>query len=128
MALAVLSSGVAGAVNVGLGSSSECAGSGRPAAVSAWLRERARPGEAVVVLYGAANTVLGSGARPAYPYLWSLPVRTLDPDLKLLTASVSGPRAATWVVQTLPARTWGLDPKGRLQHRLNQGYRLVGDV
>ena len=33
-----------------------------------------------------------------YPYLWSLPSRTLDPDMALLRGILAGPKAPTWIV------------------------------
>jgi hypothetical protein len=98
------------------------------AEVASWLRARAEPGDTVVTLYGGADTVLGSGLEPAYPYLWSLPVRTLDPDLVRLTATLSGPAPATWVVRTLPLHSWGLDPQHRVQDALAQDYQPAGRV
>lgn len=98
------------------------------AAVSAWIRARALPDDTAVTVYGGAYLLLDAGARPGYPYLWSLPVRTLDPRLDRLRAAVSGPDAATWVVRTLALRSFGLDATGSLEARLDAGYRPVADV
>ena len=57
--------------------------------VSRLLRAAAHPSDTVVVAYGQANIIQESGLRPAYPYLWSLPMRTLDPHLtRLIEVSV----------------------------------------
>ena len=95
------------------------------AAVARWLSGHREEGDRVVLAYGGADVLAGTGLVPAYPYLWSLPVRVLDPDLRALTAAVTGPGAATWVVRTIPRRSWGLDRDGRLRDALAIGYRPV---
>jgi hypothetical protein len=81
-----------------------------------------------VTLYGVSSALLGTGVRPAYAYLWSLPVRTLDPHLERLLDAVSGPDRATWVVRVLPLRSWGLDDDGRVGRALGAAYRPVAEV
>lgn len=98
------------------------------AATSSWLGDHARAGDSALTVYGGADSVLGTGLAPAYPYLWSLPVRVLDPDLAAMRHAVSGQGAATWVVLTLPVHSWGLDPRGRLSAALDSGYRPVHQV
>ena len=93
-----------------------------------WLRTRTGPADTAVTLYGVSNALLGSGARPAYPYLWSLPVRTLDPQLHHLVDVLSGPSRATWVVRTLPLHSWGLDAERRVARQLRAAYRPVAEV
>ncbi|WP_245737778.1 hypothetical protein [Jiangella alba] len=79
-------------------------------ATGEWLERAAERGDSVAVLYTHANVVNASGLRPAYPYAWSLPVRTLDPQLTLLAATLTDPRRApTWVVGWDALRTWDLD-------------------
>ena len=107
----------------------DCGGQAARAAVTAdWLRAHAAPGDTGLTLFGGAEVLLGSGVTPAYPYLWSLPVRTLDPDLSLLLGSLRGPSAATWVVRTVPLDAWGLDDGDRLSAALARGYRHVATV
>lgn len=122
---AALSSIVAlpGALAHGCGS-----GSAGAATTAAWLREHAQPGDSVVPVYGGANTLLASGLRPWYPYLWSLPVRVLDPELHRMGSALTGPAAATWVVQSLPTSSWGLDADEIVRERLRLGYRRVATV
>lgn len=93
-----------------------------------WLGEAARPHDTVVVPFTHANVIEASGLRPGYPYSWSLPVRTLDPDLSLLVGTLRGPEAPTWVVRWDAADSWGLDPDGRVDAALRDGYRMVGEV
>ena len=74
------------------------------------LREAAEPDDTLVVFGGRADLQLESGLGSPYPYLWSLPMRALDPDLSRLRALVDGPDAPTWLVEWWPFDTW--TPKG----------------
>jgi hypothetical protein len=66
----------------------------------------AEPGDTLVVFGGRADLQLESGMRSPYPYLWSLPMRALDPDLTRFRALVDGPDAPTWLVEWWPFDTW----------------------
>ena len=59
----------------------------------------ARDGDTAVNAFGNANVVLASGLSSPYPYLWTLPARTLDPGLRRLAALLRGPAAHWFVVQ-----------------------------
>lgn len=96
--------------------------------VSRWLAARAQPGDSGATLYGGADVLLGTGLRLVYPYLWSLPVRTLDPRLEQLTAAVTGPHRLDWLVVSTPVDAWGLDPAGRLSAQLSSSYTPVATV
>jgi 4-amino-4-deoxy-L-arabinose transferase-like glycosyltransferase len=93
-----------------------------------WVGDSADPDDTIVVLHTHPNVVQASGLRPGYPYSWSLPVRTLDPDLSLLLETLAGPDAPTWVVRWDPAYYWGLDPTSRVDATLEERYRAVGSV
>jgi hypothetical protein len=93
-----------------------------------WIAASAQPGDTLVVPFTHANVINASGLMPAYPYSWSLPVRTLDPDLTLLTSTLSGPTAPTWVVRWDDPHTWGLDPGSRVDAALDAHYRSVAVV
>lgn len=73
------------------------------------LGRAAEPGDTVVVYGGRAEIVLASGLSSPYEHLWSLPMRTLDPDLAELTAVLEGPDAPTWVVLWVPLTAWGFN-------------------
>ena len=75
-----------------------------------WVAASAHPGDTLVVPFTHANVIDDSGLKPGYPYAWSLPVRTLDPRLDLLTSTLTGPDAPTWVVRWDSSDSWGLDP------------------
>lgn len=92
-------------------------------ATGTWLARAAERGDSVVVLYTHANVVNASGLRPVYPYAWSLPIRTLDPQLALLAATLTDPRRApTWVVGWDALGTWGLDADHRVAAALATDY------
>lgn len=68
----------------------------------------AEPHDTIVNLYGHADVVQTSGLASPYPQLWSLPAKTLDPDLAELDRVLSGPQAPTWIVTGRTVATWGL--------------------
>jgi hypothetical protein len=69
----------------------------------------ASPNDTIVSLYGHAQVTRASGLSSPYPYLWSLPTKTLDPDLRLLVGVLSGPTAPTWFVTWNGTSSWGVD-------------------
>ncbi|MGZ4437213.1 MAG: hypothetical protein ACXVWU_10795 [Nocardioides sp.] len=93
-----------------------------------WLREASRPRDTATVLFGHAEVLEASGLRSPYPYLWSLPLRTLDPRLALLRATLVGRSAPTWVVVWARLDSWGIDPHGTTQLTLATRYHSVGTV
>lgn len=66
--------------------------------VGASIARVAHPHDTMVSLFGDASVALASGLRSPYPYLWSLPARTLDPRFHSLQRLLNGSRAPTWVV------------------------------
>jgi hypothetical protein len=85
-------------------------------------------GDTIVSLYGNAELVKASGLPSPYRHLWSLPMRTLDPDQDELRALLSGPEAPTWVVGVLPLNSWHIDDSWRLRKLIVSNYRLVYSV
>lgn len=71
------------------------------------LHRAAEPDDTVVVYGGHAELVLASGLRSPYRHLWTLPMRTLDPDLSQLQHLLEGPDAPTWFILWLPESSWG---------------------
>ena len=65
-----------------------------------------------------------------YPYLWSLPARTLDPELtEFVNALLSGPDAPTWFVTWRDASTWNFHGGGAFAVRLlAERYHPVAQV
>jgi hypothetical protein len=103
-------------------------GSSQAYTTGRWVAASARPGDTLVVPFTHANVIDASGLAPGYPYAWSLPARTLDPHLSLLTRTLAGSVAPTWVVRWDPAHTWGLDPDDRVDAALDAHYRAVAVV
>ncbi|HEY0952485.1 MAG TPA: hypothetical protein VGD85_19980, partial [Nocardioides sp.] len=92
---------------------------------AAYLRAHAAPTDGVVVAFGHAEIVAGSGLSSPYPYLWSLPVRVRDPRLQQLEDVLAGPSAPRWVVVDGDSlASWGLDAR-QAQDYLLQHYGEV---
>ncbi|MFL6090928.1 MAG: hypothetical protein ACJ71Z_12400 [Aeromicrobium sp.] len=103
-------------------------GSGRAWETGRWVGESSRPSDTIVVAYSHPNVAQASGLRPGYPYLWSLPARTLDPQLTLMTSALEGPTRATWFVRWDRYHNWGFDGHRQVGRALFAGYRRVGTV
>jgi hypothetical protein len=87
------------------------------------------PGDTIVTTWGHADVTRGSGLSSPYPYLWSLPARTLDPRLTLLDTLLSSARAPTWFVTWRDTSTWSFHGGGRAAARLlAQHYNAVSQV
>jgi hypothetical protein len=93
-----------------------------------WLAAAAQPTDTIVVPFTHPNVIDASGLKPGYPYAWSLPLRTLDPQLSLLTSTLNGQAAPTWVVQWDNPHTWGLDPGNHVAAALRAHYRPMAVV
>lgn len=94
--------------------------------ISTWLDRASRPGDTGVVVYGYANLFETSRLRPAYPYLWTLPMRTLDPHLDRLVGLLDQRHGPTFVLEPRLPNAWGIDPHGRVTRALAAHYRFVG--
>lgn len=95
--------------------------------VADFLAAASQPGDSVVLAYGSPNVIEESGLTTPYRYAWSLPVRTRDPDLELLVATLEGPSAPTWLVEIGDFDWWGLDTPAFEQVR-EDDYTLFADV
>ncbi len=91
------------------------------------IKDAAEPGDSLVVAFGHPDIVLTSGLRSPYEYLWSLPARTLDPELDDFYALLVGPEAPTWLVLRPIARTFEL-PLERIDRVLARDYREVAQI
>lgn len=99
----------------------------RQHSVGAWLKTAGRPGDTAVVAYGQPNIVWEAGMTSPYAYLWSLPVRTRDPDLRQLSAVLRSAERPTWVVDWSGFGSWGIEPAGA-RAAIRNGYRRVATV
>jgi hypothetical protein len=91
------------------------------------IQRSARAGDTIVSAFGNANIVTVSGLSSPYPFLWSLPARTLDPHMSVLRSTLRGPAAPTWFVVR------GTNTLARLRSHhvealLVQRYHRVGEV
>ncbi|MEO5709682.1 MAG: hypothetical protein ABIQ59_07660 [Nocardioidaceae bacterium] len=98
------------------------------AVVGGYLRQLGRPGDTATVLFGNADVQQASGMRSPYEYLWTLPMRTLDPRLSGLRAVLRGPHAPTWVVAWSSLDPWNIDSHDLTRLALATHYRHVSDV
>jgi hypothetical protein len=64
------------------------------------------PGDDLVVYGGRADIQWSARMQSPYPYLWSLPMRTLDPDLAQLRSVVMGSNPPTWIVEATAINAW----------------------
>lgn len=83
------------------------------------------PGDTLVVYGGRADLQYASGLPSPYQHLWSLPMRTLDPDLEELGAMLRGPDPPTWVVTWVPLGSWGLPAEEQVLGALSERYILL---
>jgi hypothetical protein len=93
-----------------------------------WLGASSRPGDTAVVLYGQPVVLETAGLPSPYPYLWSLPMRTLDPDQDRLRAVLAGDDAPTWVATPTPLDSWHIDRGDRLRTLLERRYDVAATV
>lgn len=82
----------------------------------------AEPGDTLTVFGGRADVQFASGLESPYPHLWSLPMRTLDPDLYGLQGLVVGPEAPTWIVEWWPFDLWQPEGGARLRQLVEDRY------
>jgi hypothetical protein len=96
--------------------------------IGRWLAASAEPDDTAVVTYSHPNVLQESGLATPYPFAWSLPVRTLDPNLMRLHLLVVGNRPPTWLVQWDELGAWGLDSDGRFADAVRRRYTMVGEI
>lgn len=109
MRLAALATAVA-AVGWMIGMTTDTSATG--ASIGGAIHRVSVPGDTIVSLLGDGEIVRTAGLSSPYPYLWSLPARTLDPQLSRLRQVMAGPQAPTWVVVRGPVTTAELETAG----------------
>ncbi|MCF6378861.1 hypothetical protein L2K70_14695 [Nocardioides KLBMP 9356] len=85
----------------------------------------ARPGDDVLVYGGRADIQWATHARSPYPYLWSLPMRTLDPGLEDLRSVLTGSNPPTWFVEASYINTWSELGTRPIERSLIRKYEFV---
>lgn len=93
-----------------------------------WLAASAAHGDTVFVAYGSPSVLETADLATPYPYLWSLPMRTLDPEQERLRRVVAGSEAPTWIVELNGFNSWGIDGQGRLRALVESRYDVVARV
>ncbi|MBL0748800.1 hypothetical protein [Nocardioides baculatus] len=85
----------------------------------------AQPGDQVLVYGGRADIQWATHAGSPYPYLWSLPMRTLDPGLEDLRATLTGNNPPTWFVEASYINTWSELGTRPIESSLIRKYEFV---
>ncbi len=84
-----------------------------------------RPGDRVLVYGGRADIQWASRAGSPYPYLWSLPMRTLDPGLADLRSVLTGNNPPTWFVEASALDVWSELGTRPIERSLIAKYEFV---
>jgi hypothetical protein len=90
------------------------------------IKDAAEPGDSLTVFGGRADVQYSSGLPSPYPHLWSLPMRTLDPDYAELVALLDGPDAPTWFVTWIPLTSWQAPGADDLARAIEENYDRHG--
>lgn len=86
----------------------------------------AEPGDTLTVFGSHPHVQYASGLHPVYPYLWSMPMRVLDPELRELEALVRGEDAPEWLVQQIGFETLFDESGSRLMTAVKSRYVRAG--
>ena len=90
------------------------------------IKEASEPGDSLVVFGGRADVQYSSDLPSPYPHLWSLPMRTLDPEYADLVALLDGPDAPTWFVTWVSLVVVGRAGRRRPASRVEENYERHG--
>jgi hypothetical protein len=96
--------------------------------IGEWLADAKTPGDTAFVAYGHAGVLETADLPSPYPHLWSVPMRTFDPEQDRLRDTLAGPRAPAWIVQVNGLNSWGIDDGSRLRTLLHDRYRVVVEI
>jgi hypothetical protein len=97
------------------------------ASVARAMQGSVRPGDTMLSAFGDADILYTTDMASPYPYLWSLPSRTLDPEMGLLRSVLAGPAAPTWVVVRGRTTMGRLEEHG-IADQIRSGYTPLGTV
>lgn len=89
------------------------------------IADARRPGDRVLVYGGRADIQWASRASSPYPYLWSLPMRTLDPGLVDLSVVLTGTNPPTWFVEATHINAWSELGTRPIERSLIRKYEFV---
>lgn len=86
----------------------------------------AEPGDTLVVFGGRADLQETSGLDSPYPYLWSLPMRTRDPDYAELRGVLQSADPPTWLVEWVDFDGWDAPAGPALRRAVERRYVVHG--
>lgn len=118
IAYVIVAASVGWAVSLSMPQGNDASSVGRAVGASS------QPGDTIVTAWGRANVTYSSGLSSPYAQLWSLPAKTIDPQLTELNGVLTGPSAPTWLVSGPTIRSWGLDT-AQTAAILSQDYHPV---
>jgi hypothetical protein len=97
-------------------------------AIGTAIAKVSQPGDTMISAFGDADIVAASSLRSDYPYLWSLPARSLDKNFAVMASQLRGPDAPTWVVRGPNTRKMLLAraPGAELRRRYHLVAQLCG--
>lgn len=81
-----------------------------------------------MVAYGSPHVVESADLTTPYPYLWSLQMRTLDPEQRRLERLLAGPSRPTWFVVLNGVNSWDIDDDGRVRALLDKHYEMAASL
>jgi 4-amino-4-deoxy-L-arabinose transferase-like glycosyltransferase len=96
--------------------------------IGEWLVDAQAPADTAFVAYGLPSVLETADMPSPYPYLWSVPMRTSDPEQARLRATLAGSGAPSWIVQVTGLNAWHIDDESRLRGLLHDRYRVVAKV
>lgn len=101
---------------------------GEDARVGAYLRQHSSPGDSLLVGFGHSNVYVDAEMRGPYPYMWSLPNRVRDPELRLAERVLSGPDAPDWVTMHDQTIIFWADSGRDARRQVEENYTRHGKV
>jgi hypothetical protein len=101
---------------------------GEDARVGAYLRQHSSPGDSLLVGFGHSNVYVDAEMRGPYPYMWSLPNRVRDPELRLAERVLSGPNAPDWVTMHDQTVIFWAEAGRETRHLVKENYVRHGRI
>jgi 4-amino-4-deoxy-L-arabinose transferase-like glycosyltransferase len=96
--------------------------------IGEWLTDSKAAGDTAFVAYGLPSVLETADMQSPYPHLWSVPMRTLDPEQARLRATLAGPRAPSWIVEVTRLNAWDIDEDSALRNLIHDRYRLAAEI
>lgn len=91
------------------------------------IKRSSQNGDTLISLFGDPDILRSTDMSSPYPYIWSLPSRTLDPAMAQLRAVLAGPDAPTWLVVRGRGTVSRLASQGAMTV-VDRRYRPVGEI